>query len=255
MFIRSFRIRADKVGEDPVIDFSLRLPAIAQLMARGGFELNQPVTLLVGANGVGKSTLLEALALKAGFSDLGGPLGIDAYASGEQSRLHERLVFRSDPGQAPPLRGYFIRADMHHENLQAWDSPRARAARNNVHSDRILGHRSHGEAAMDILNEHVDGAGLYFFDEPESGLSVIRQMALLTHIHDAVERGAQFIIATHSPILLAIPNAEIIQMDQDGMSRIGFEDSEAVRAMREFLADPTGVVEYLTAEDVEYLGD
>ncbi|QNE89909.1 AAA family ATPase [Corynebacterium incognita] len=256
MFYSSARIRDLKPGERAEEDFSFSLPAVCHLRARGLLEFRTPVTVFVGPNGAGKSTLLEALAISAGFPDAGGPLADGpAGLSGLQSSLHKRTVLRPVYPVRPPLRGFFLRADTHSELVGRMVSPKAQAGFNRLPPSHHLQHRSHGESVMDILAEHVDGAGIYFFDEPESGLSVIRQMALLAEIDQAVTRGGQFFIATHSPILLGIPRATILEVGDDGIVPIAFEDTEAVRATREFLADPSGVVKYVTAPDVEYLGD
>ncbi len=98
---------------------------------------------------------------------------------------------------------------------------------------------------MSVLAEQMEGAGLYIFDEPESGLSIVRQMALVAEIDQAVKRGGQFIIATHSPIMMAIPDASIIEITEKGISETVFEEAEAVLAMREFLEDPQGTIRYI----------
>ena len=105
--------------------------------------------------------------------------------------------------------------------------------------------RSHGESILDLVAEHVHGEGIYLLDEPEAGLSVIRQMALLAEIHHAAGRGAQFVIATHSPILPAVPGAQIVEINEAGLTPASFEDLESVAATREFLADPAGTARYL----------
>ncbi|WIM72168.1 AAA family ATPase [Corynebacterium suedekumii] len=104
---------------------------------------------------------------------------------------------------------------------------------------------SHGESVLSVLGDHVDGAGLYIFDEPESGLSVVRQMALVAEIQQAVQRGGQFIIATHSPIMLAVPDATIVEITEDGMVETVYDEAEAVVATREFLEDPEGTLKYI----------
>ncbi|WP_246817668.1 AAA family ATPase [Corynebacterium sp. HMSC06D04] len=129
--------------------------------------------------------------------------------------------------------------------LEAANSPDERAGRNTLPREVDLEHRSHGESVFDVLGEHIDGRGLYILDEPEAGLSVVRQMALVAEIHQAAERGAQFLIATHSPILLAVPGADIVELGDAGFERISFDAAEPVAATREFLEAPEETIKFL----------
>ncbi|MDR7329808.1 AAA family ATPase [Corynebacterium guangdongense] len=231
-----------------VESYVLDLPAVRHLARTGPLRLSTPVTVLVGDNGAGKSTLLEALALALGFPGMGGPVGgfhgdMWAARTGTESRLAHHLVVRTS---APLLRGFFLRAETSFQLLTEADRPPARAGRNVLASGQSLHARSHGESVLGLVAEHVAGAGLYLFDEPEAGLSTVRQMALLAEIDQAVDRGAQFIIATHSPVLPALPRAEILEVNEAGILPVAYDDVESVRAMREFLDDPRGVVDYLT---------
>lgn len=218
-------------------DYLVHLPAVRYL---NELRLTQPVTFLVGDNGSGKSTLLEAIALACGFDASGGPLGGwngTIRHTGTESNLYRHLKVRRS---GPLLRGFFLRAETHFTMLTGADVVAGQPP-------QLLA-RSHGESIMDILGHHVDGAGLYLLDEPEAGLSPVRQMVLLAEIHQAVDRGAQFMIATHSPILPAVPRASIIDVGEAGLRHISYEQVEAVSATREFLTDPRGTVDYLIAD-------
>lgn len=232
MFIKS-------VGLEPIRDdtYVRDLPVVRHLARHGRLRLTAPVTLLVGDNGAGKSTLVEAIAVAAGFDASGGPLRNPEFRGQghrTESTLARWLTLR---GKTIPARGYFLRAETHYDTVTILDTlPDAGRRRHEM---------SHGESVMSVLGEQMGGAGLYVFDEPESGLSVVRQMALVAEIDQAVLRGGQFIIATHSPIMMAIPNAGIIQITEEGISETVFEEAEAVLAMREFLDDPKETIRYI----------
>ncbi|SMG08342.1 Predicted ATPase [Corynebacterium pollutisoli] len=232
MFIRS--VRVDPIREDTYIR---DIPVVRHLSHRDPLRLASPVTCFVGDNGSGKSTLVEAIAIAAGFDPGGGPLR-HADFQGRIHPTHSPLArWLSLRGRAIPERGYFLRAETHYDTVTIFDTlPDATETRHAM---------SHGESVLSILADHVHGAGLYIFDEPESGLSVVRQMALAAEIHQAVQRGAQFIIATHSPIMLAIPDAAIIDITEDGLEDTVYEEAEAVIATREFLEDPQGTIRYI----------
>lgn len=225
------------------------LPAVRNLAVRGGLHFRAPVTFITGDNGSGKSTLVEALALRLGFDAVGGPRhGFDGKSrrarTGTESAL-SRLLHVSVAG--PDLAGgFYLRAETQLQVVFGADSPAARGARLGL--SHQLHQRSHGESVFDLLGEYVRGDGIYLFDEPESGLSVIRQMALLAEIHAAAQLGAQFIIATHSAILPAVPGAEILEVNDAGIMPVDFDDLESVRATREFFADPHGTAAYLVGE-------
>lgn len=232
MFIRSLRV--EPIREDTYVT---RVPVVRHLLQHESLRLTSPVTCFVGDNGSGKSTLVEAIAIAAGFDAGGGPLRDRAFR-GQVHPTHSPLSrWLSLRGRDIPLRGYFLRAETHYDTVTVLDTlPDAAESRHEM---------SHGESVMSILGEQINSPGLYIFDEPESGLSVVRQMALVAEIHRAVQRGAQFIIATHSPIILAIPDAAIIDITEDGLEETVYEEAEAVIATREFLEDPQGTIRYI----------
>ena len=129
--------------------------------------------------------------------------------------------------------------------IERGDSAAERGGRSTLPQNVDLSRRSHGQSVFDLLYEHINGQGVYILDEPESGLSVIRQLALVGEIAQAVDRGAQVIIATHSPILLACPGADIVELNDTGFERIAFDEAEAVAATRELLADPEGTIRFI----------
>lgn len=225
MFITS--VRLDQIRDESYI---LHLPVVQHLEVLDELRLRSPVTIFVGDNGAGKSTLVEAIALAAGFEHAGGPIREQSMnqAASTHSNLSRWMTLR---GRGVVLRGYFLRAETHYDTVTAYDS--------NQH------HKSHGESVLSVLGKQVDGAGLYIFDEPESGLSAVHQMALLAEIQQAVARGGQFIIATHSPIILAAPGATIVEISAQGLAETTYDEVEAVIATREFLDDPAGTLAYI----------
>lgn len=195
-------------------------PAVAHV-AEFGFPLTNPVTLITGANGVGKSTLLEGMARAWGFAVDGGTWGVGK--AGAHDPMFGALELRTGPRAKA---GYFLRGETHTRVTQ-------------------FGGRSHGESVLELTSRFIPNA-LYLLDEPEAGLSAVTQMALVAQLHALGEAGAQVIAVTHSPIVLGVPGAEIVQIGEHGMERgLAVEDTLAFRAMRDFLADPHGIAEYM----------
>ena len=200
--------------------WALATPAIAHV-AELGFALTHPITLITGGNGVGKSTLLEGMARAWGFAVEGGTWGVGK--AGAHDPMFGALELRTGPRAKA---GYFLRGETHTRVTQ-------------------FGGRSHGESVMELTSRFIPNA-LYLLDEPESGLSAVAQMALLSQLHALAEADAQVIAVTHSPIVLGVPGAEIVQIGEHGMERgLAVEDTLAFRAMRDFLEDPHGIAEYM----------
>lgn len=235
-------VPADESGARVDSQWAWKLPLVKHMKSRGGMRFSQPVTVVAGDNGSGKSTFLESVALNLGFSVVGGRYGDpDAIkTTGTEAALSWYMLCELNE---PILRGFYLRSETHAAMLDNESGKKAADGRNHLVPSFDLNSRSHGESIFDILGEHVDGKGLYIFDEPEAGLSVVRQMALLAEIEQAAARGAQFIIATHSPILMAARNAQVIETCDGEVRFPVWEESEAVRATREFLDDPHGALD------------
>lgn len=224
-FIRALRLTPEAA------DYSQQIPALRTLRQRP-LKIQTPVTVFVGDNGSGKSTLLSMLALSLGFAGTGGYLGDpNREYTGFEPQARGIIVDR----HRPILRGLYHRSDMHYQILQAQD---------NSDYQHHLQQRSHGESLTDLLGFQINGAGLYILDEPEAGLSVVRQMAIVAEIHQAVDRGAQFFIATHSPVFLAWKQAQLFDLNDD-LQEVSFHQAEPVTATKEFLSDPQGTLDYL----------
>ncbi len=227
-YLRAVRLVRDSVRDYAVYPFSI--PAIQSL---DELELDAKVTFLIGENGSGKSTLIEAIAVLAGFNAEGGTKNFRFDTRRSESCLHQFM--RPVRGTRRPRDGFFLRAESYFnvateiERLGVVDS----------YGGVSLHEQSHGESFLALANHRFGGNGLYILDEPEAALSPQRQLTLLAIIHSLVEeRASQFIIATHSPILMAYPNALIYRLASSGIERVAYEDTEHYRITRDFLSSP-----------------
>jgi len=197
----------------------------------------RPVTFLIGENGSGKSTLLEAIAAALGFNAEGGSRNFRFGTRESHSELHAYL--RPVRSVTRPRDGFFLRAESYFnvateiENLDR--IPGAGPPIAPAYGPRALQEQSHGESFLALLQHRFRGHGLYLLDEPEAALSPMRQMALLSRLHDLVAARSQFIVATHSPILLAYPEATIYELGPNGPRSVRYEETEHFRVTRDFL--------------------
>lgn len=195
------------------------------------------MTFLIGENGSGKSTLLEAIAVAAGFNPEGGSKNFRFKTYASHSVLHEHL--RLSRGTKKPRDGYFLRAESFFNVATEIERLDAEGGLGppviDSYGGRSLHGQSHGESFWALLFNRFGGQGLYILDEPEAALSPTRQMTMVTRVHELVQQQSQFIIATHSPIIMAYPNAHIYQLDSKGVERIAYEETEHFRMTRDFL--------------------
>lgn len=203
-------------------------------------ELHEKVTFLVGENGSGKSTLIEAIAIAAGFNAEGGSRNFNFSTVRAHSDLHEYL--RLVRGTRRPRDGYFLRAESYFNvatNIDQMDAEPTLGDRIiEGYGGASLHNQSHGESFMALLTNRFGGRGFYVLDEPEAALSPQRQIAFLKRLHALVQDDSQFVIATHSPIILAYPDAWIYEMSPEGPHRTKWDDLEHVRLTRDFLVYP-----------------
>jgi predicted ATPase len=258
MFVSAIRA----IGRDRSdVAYPWSVPAIA---AFEGLALGRPVTFLMGENGSGKSTFLEAIAIAARAASVGSyDLGDDATLVGArrladtltvvtEKRPATRLFFRAEDAF-----GFTRRVERDASDLQAVaddlrDDSRAGEQARNRAAGYVEGQRkaltsrygddpharSHGETFLEILRQRIVPRGLYFLDEPETPLSPTRVLALLALVYDAARTGSQFVIATHSPILAALPDATILVFAGERIVETAYDDLEHVRVTRDFLAAP-----------------
>jgi predicted ATPase len=230
-------IRPDVEIDDSAYPFNI--PAVREL---GNIDFHPNVTFFVGENGAGKSTVLEAIALALGFGPEGGTKNVRLRTVDSVSPLHEAL--RLARGVPQPRDGYFLRAESFFNVASYMDDVGYTGAYGgSLHA------RSHGEAFMAVLVQKLRGNGIYLLDEPEAALSPNRQLAALNAIHRLVEDSSQFVIATHSPILLAYPHAKIIQFDGAGLTEVAYEDTEHYAVTRDFLNHYPRRLEQLLSDD------
>jgi predicted ATPase len=229
-YVLGLRPDPDAWGEG----FPFELPALADVER---LRLDAPVTLLAGDNGTGKSTLVEAIAESMGFAAEGGELE----RAGEPPAVPRKLL---DGALAPvlaetkPRNGYFLRAESFFNVAAFVDSGSTFAPDISLYGDVPLHQQSHGQSFLALAANRFGANGLYVLDEPEAALSATGALALLSVVVRAATAGAQFVVATHSPILLACPAARVYELDAGGLAERAYDDLEAVRVTRGFLEAP-----------------
>jgi predicted ATPase len=235
-FLRSVQLLEDRVEEPSAWPFTL--PAIRAL--RDPLELDPRVTLLVGENGAGKSTLLEGLAVAVGMNAEGGSQNMAFATRPSHSSLHDALrVARTG---ARPRTRYFLRAESFYNVATAVDDNVDALA---GHGGRSLHEQSHGESFLSLINHRFGPNGLYLLDEPEAAMSPQGLLALMARLHDLAADGSQLVIATHAPMLLAFPGATVLQLDETGIRRVAWDETDHVRLTRGFLDAPDAYLRHL----------
>jgi predicted ATPase len=236
-YLRSIRLNKEKVPNFEQYPFNL--PAVKAL---SNLEFHPKVTFIVGENGSGKSTLLEAIAVQLGFNAEGGTKNYNFKTKESHSDLHQHILAIKG---FTPEDGFFLRAESFYNVATALDEYKYASS----YGGKSLHEQSHGESFLALMMHRFSGKGIYILDEPEAALSPQRQLAVLTRIHDLVLDKSQFIIATHSPILMAYPNAWIYHCSEDGIKRIDYKDTEHYQVTRDFLLNPERMLEILLQED------
>lgn len=229
-YIRSIElIRNDDIKEQ----YPFSLKAIGELEK---LDMHPNVTFIVGENGSGKSTLLEAIAIAYGFNLEGGSKNFNFSTTNTHSVLHKYI--RIIKGSKKAQDGYFFRAESFYNvasNIEELDKESSGGVSIfDSYGGRSLHEQSHGESFISLLMNRFGGNGLYILDEPEAALSPTTQMMLVSRIHKLVQNDSQFIIATHSPIIMSYPNATIYCIDNNYL-RVKYEDTEHYQVMKNFL--------------------
>jgi predicted ATPase len=232
-FIQHVEIVEQRVKSFEIYPFSI--PAVRALSNR--LVLHPQATIFVGENGSGKSTLIEAIAVAAGFNQEGGSAHFTFSTRASVSDL-SRCV-RLARTERRPRNGYFLRAESFFNlatNIEELDLEPARAPPIiNSYGGRSLHEQSHGESFWALTQERFGPSGLYILDEPEAALSPRRQRLLLRRIVELVHQGSQFLIATHSPIIAAVPDARIYSLSADGIHTVSYDQTDCFLVTREFL--------------------
>ena len=226
-----------------------KLPAVRFLMDGNELAFDRPVTFLVGENGSGKSTLLEAIAVATGLNAEGGSRNFRFSTRSTHSELGRQLTAVR---RRYPLDSYFLRAESFYNvatHIDEMDEgPGFGASVIDSYGGVSLHRQSHGESFMALVQNRFGGGGLYLLDEPEAALSPSRLLTLLAQIHDLVQRDSQFIIATHSPILMAYPASRIYLFDEKGIAPVAYKDTEHYQLTKRFLDDPERMLRYLLSD-------
>jgi len=243
-YVRGVKLRRERVTSFDQYPFSL--PAVRNLRT---LQLHPAVTFVVGENGSGKSTLLEAIAVAWGFNPEGGTKNFSFQTRSSHSSLHEYLTLIK--GIRRPKDGFFLRAESFFnlatdiERMDAEPAPAPPII--NSYGGRSLHEQSHGESFFALMLNRFGGQGFYILDEPEAALSPSRQLAMIARLHQLVQTRSQLIIATHSPILMAYPDAWLYQITPEGLARIEYQQTEHYIVAKRFLNDPKAQLDRLLA--------
>lgn len=221
-YIKAVSINWDRVDRQ---SYLRDIEALRELQS---IQFHKPVTFFVGENGTGKSTMLEAIAVAMGFNPEGGSKNYRFSTYDSHSELYDAL--RVAKGICTPGWGYFLRAESFY-NVATMEMEYADA----VHPSQRFHEKSHGESFLELAQTQLKPHGLYFLDEPEAALSPQRQLALLVELDRCAKEESQFIIVTHSPILLGLPGAEILSFDNGQVHPVEYEDTESYQVTELFI--------------------
>jgi len=230
--------------------YPFNIPAIKNFSE---IKLNQPVTFIIGENGIGKSTLLEAIAIHSGFNPEGGSKNFLFNTRETHSCLSDYLTISRSYRKKRD--GYFLRAESFYnlasEIERLDEEPGFGPPITPSYGGVSLHKQSHGESFFSLFFHRLGGDGLYIFDEPEAALSPMRQLAMLSRVHELVKLDSQFIIATHSPILMAYPYAEIYEVSETGIAKVNYQDTEHYRISKYFLNNTDRMLSELLALSID----
>lgn len=235
LFIRKVAVDWAKVDEDCYVRSINSINSLSEL------SFDKPVTFFVGENGSGKSTLLEAIAVAYGFNPEGGTKNYSFSTYDSHSQLHQAM--RLVKGVRKAKWGYFLRAESFY-NVATKEEDYADPA----HPSEKYHEKSHGESFLAVAQNYLRPNGMYFLDEPEAALSPQRQLTLLMEIHACAKQGSQFIIVTHSPILLGLPDAQILSFDGSKIHPCEYEDTDSYQVMSMFINRRQQLLERLLSD-------
>ncbi|MDQ0178232.1 AAA family ATPase [Bacillus chungangensis] len=241
-FIRKIELLHDQVPSSQKYPFNI--PAIRSLTE---LTLHPNATFLIGENGMGKSTLLEAIAISIGFNPEGGTFNFNFSTSDSHSELEQYI--KVVKGVKRPKDGFFLRAETFYNlatNIEELDREPGGSERIiNSYGGVSLHEQSHGESFFAAFTNRFTGNGIYILDEPEAALSPLRQLSLLSRMHDLINKNSQFIIATHSPIIMAYPDSIILELTENGIKHSKLEETDHYSIMKQFFDDKDRLLHHL----------
>ena len=214
------------------------LPVVQHLFSMKQLNFTAPVTFFAGENGTGKSTLLEAIAVAMGFNPEGGSRDFSFSTSNSHSPLYQYLTTIKT---ISPKDGFFLRAESFYNTASYLDENSSLARYGGV----SFHEQSHGESFLSLVSNRFEGNGLYILDEPEAALSPQRLMSLIVYIDELTKNNSQLLIATHSPILMAYPNSEILQLSERGIEKVDYRNTEHYLITKQFIDNPDQMIKYL----------
>lgn len=242
MYISGIRLDKDIPGQS----YLNKLAVVRNLARMGELKFNSKVTFLVGENGMGKSTLIEAIAVAMGFNPEGGSKNFNFATQDTHSELYRYMTVCK--GVKRPMDGFFLRAESFYNvasNIDELDSEGGGLPIISNYGGVSLHKQSHGESFLSVVENRFGGKGLYILDEPEAALSPARILRLMCNINNLVNDNSQFIIATHSPILMAFPGAEVLELTKNGIHSVDYKDTEHYIITKRFLGAPEKMCEEL----------
>ena len=235
-------LKRDKIEDGTQFPFSLDV-----LQNFDKLRLHPKVTFFVGENGSGKSTLLEAIAVASGFNPEGGTRNFGFSTRKSHSSLSKYL--RCSRGVSKPRDGFFLRAESFFNlatEIEALDNaPSFGPPIIDSYGGKSLHEQSHGESFLALMMNRFSGNSLFILDEPEAALSPARQMSMICRMDELVNENCQFLIATHSPIIMAYPDAEILVLGEKGLVKTAYEDTEHYQVMKSFMNNHEGMLREL----------
>ncbi len=222
-----------------------RIPAIRAIRR---LHLHPKATFFIGENGSGKSTLLEAIAVADGFNAEGGTRNFNFASRASHSDLYKWIRLGRGIRGKRRKDGFFLRAESFY-NVSTEIESLGLISAGSPYGEVSYHEQSHGEALLHLFTDRLRGDGLYLFDEPEAALSPQRQLAFLAAMHARIQDEAQFIIATHSPIIMAYPDAWIYRFDSHGIHRVEYTETEHFKVTCAFLTRRERILQELLSEE------
>lgn len=223
--------------------YEYEIPVIRELLDGMEIRLDKNVCFFIGENGSGKSTLLEGIAVNYGFNPEGGTKNFNFHTKNTHSSLSDSLILSKAPYKAKD--GFFYRAESFYNVSTNIDELDQIFPLYDSYGGKSLHRQSHGEGLLSLIEHRFGGDGIYIMDEPEAALSPARLLSLLCYIKELEKRNSQFIIATHSPILMAYPDALIYEISDSGLKSTTLEETEHYNITKSFLNNPKGMMNYL----------